>query len=487
MRLPALLLSILLPLLLAACIPASRPLNEGVVPIAERPPPSWMRTTPDDPDSYHGVGYVPQGLDPAVDARLAADKAREALLGDIQAGLRRAMVGQPGEALLTRIAWDFLTQELSLIAPKDLFPEPHKKRVWAYVTLKRDELAQLLERRRTQLEPRARKHMALAQDAMNNRAWAEALREQLSALHRVCGPEGVLMRGTNLPLLREEVEAGLNRMLLEIRVSRVSGPEAGDLASLRLNPLVVQVLRSGGEPLSRLPVAFRFSKGEGSVTPTALTDSSGTASASLFSVDPRISPAEVMATVDLQGLLGLARLTPLPDVVLEGLSLDSARFSVTLSPPRMLLSHVERGGTGGNRSRQVMDELAEAFRKQGITVRDASVNMLVNPEVFRQVELAKDPGEVKDIDYIGVLVIALDKVTATKGKYQTVLTGTGLASFRLYDLAGKSVAIDVTMPQSVTGFSQGDIERNFFLHALDELRARVLDELAEAPLLMRGN
>lgn len=485
MRLSALLVSIFLPLLLAACIPAAKPLSDGVVPIAERPPPAWMRATPDDPDSYHGVSYVPQGMDPTVDARLAADKAREALLADVQAGFRRGLAGQPAEAIVPRIAWDFLAQELSILTPKDTFPEPHKKRVWAYVTLKRDDLAQMLERRRSQLEPRARKHVLAAQEALNNKAWADALREQLSALHRVSGPEGVLMRGTTLPLLRDEIEAELNRMLLEIRVSKVSGPEAGDLTSLRLNPLMVQVLRTGGEPLARLPVAFRFSKGEGSVTPTAQTDPTGRASASLFSVDPRISPAEVLATVDVQGLLGMAKLTPLPDAALLNLTLDGARFSVTLNPPRMLLSHIERGGTGGNRSRQVVDELSEVFRKQGLTVRDASVNMLVNPEVFRLVEAGKDPGDVKDIDYIGVLVIALDKVTATKGKYQTVLTGAGVASFRLYDLSSKSTPIDVTMLQSVTGFSQGDIERNFFLQALDELRSRVLDELAETPLLMR--
>ena len=181
---------------------------------------------------------------------------------------------------------------------------------------------------------------------------------------------------------------------------------------------------------------------------------------------------------DPQGLLAAARLPALSDEALSFLVLPSLSFSVTLEAPRLLLTHIERGGNGGNRSALVLAELVEAFRNKGLTVKDASVEMLVNPEVFYKVEQGQDPGDLMETDLVGVFLVNLTGIRKEKGRYQDVLYGMGEALFRLYDLERNVLRMDIRLPQEVTGFSQMDVERNFFLQATDEMRDRVLGELA---------
>lgn len=480
-------LFLLLLSLLSACI-ARNPGTEGVVPINDRPPPIWLRIVPDDAGYFHGIGMVPQSNDPVADQSLAAGRARESMVVEILASLKRTYLNEvPDPTLFDRLAWDGLLLELEQLPPQDVYLEAHKRRLWVYVRVGRAELQQILDRRRVQLEPKARKSLGQADALWQSGNLVEALREQLAALHRVAGPEGLQMKGNASPLLRLEIEQGLSRMLSKVTLMRFSGPSGGYPSTLTETPLVVQATRSDDNtPIRAFPVAFRFSKGEGSVTPTGLTDASGQFSGVIQSVDPRVSPAEVLATPDLQALLAASKLTTLPETAFEKLSMPGARFHFTLNPPRMLLTHIERGGTGGNRSSLVINELAEAFRGQGMLVRDASVGFLVNPEAFRRVEGGKDPGDVPETDYVGVVSISLDKVKAQKGRYQTILTGEGVALFRLYDLSRRLLVMDVRMEQAVSGFSQGDIERNFFLQSMDELRARVIDQLAEDPFHLRA-
>lgn len=476
------LLSLLLLFLLSACI-ARKTGNEGVVAVNDRPAPMWIRITPEDPGYYHGIGFVPETQDITADCNAAALKAREAMIDDITSNLKRGLGSKlPDQQLFSRLAWDGVLADLQQTAPQEIYVEAHKHRVWAYVRVGQAELGQLLDRRKAQLEPKARRSIQQADGLWQSGNLVEALKEQLAALHRLAGPEGLTIKGNSDPLLRNDVELGLVRMLGKVQFTAISGPDGGPPSVLRETPLVVEVRRADdNQPLARFPVAFRFTRGEGSITPTALTDAQGRVSAQLQAVDPRISPAQVLASPDLQALLTSSHLTPLPDSVFEPMPLPSARFTLELSPPRMILTHFERGGTGGNRSTLAINELAEAFRAQGMQVREADVELLVNPEVFQKVEAGRDPGNVSDTDFVGVVSISLDQVKQSKGKYQTVLTGAGTALFRLYDMSDHTLVMDIRMQQSVTGFSQGDMERNFFLQSMDELRSRVLDQLAEDP------
>ncbi|MFM7200902.1 MAG: hypothetical protein ACKO6N_08945 [Myxococcota bacterium] len=457
------------------------------MPITDRAPPIWLRVIPEEPGFFHGVGFTSQSNDPAADQKQAALRAREAMVGEITSSLKRSLSGngiEPG--MWERLSWEGVLTDLEQLTPADVYLEQHKHRVWAYVKVGRADLQQLLERRKGQLEGRARKHVAQAETFWQAGQLVEALREQLAALHRLAGPEG-LMISSGGTLLRVEVERGLSRMLDRLTLSRVAGPDGGHPSQLRDVPLVLKATRKDDNtPLVKLPVAFRFTRGAGSVTPTGLTDGSGQVSAQLFSVDPRVSPAEVLASPDLQALLTASKLTPLPDTVLDPLKLPAAAFTFTLNPPRLLLTHIERGGTGGARSSLVINELGEAFRQQGITVSDASVSLLVNPETFQKVETGKPIGPISEADFIGVVSISLERIKPQKGRYQTVFTGEGLALFRLYDVTRSMLIMDIRMNQSVSGFSKGDVERNFFLQSMDELRTKVMDQLAEDPLHMRN-
>lgn len=473
-------------MLLTAC-PSRFGQNNEVVPITDRAPPIWLRVIPEEPGFFHGVGFTAQSNDPAADQKQAALRAREAMVGEITSSLKRSLSNNGIEARLwERLSWEGVLADLEQIPPTDVYLEQHKHRLWAYVKVGRADLQQLLERRKVQLEGRARKHIAQAELFWQSGQLVEALREQLAALHRLAGPEG-LMIASGGSLLRVEVERGLARMLERLTLARMAGPEGGHPSQLRDVPLVVKATRrDDNTPLVKLPVAFRFTRGAGSVTPTGLTDGAGQVSAQLFSVDPRVSPAEVLASPDLQALLTASKLTPLPDAVLDALQLPAAAFTFSLNPPRLLLTHIERGGTGGARSSQVINELGEAFRQQGITVSDASVSLLVNPETFQKVETGKPIGLISEADFIGVISISLERIKPQKGRYQTVFTGEGLALFRLYDVTRSMLIMDIRMEQSVSGFSKGDVERTFFLQSMDELRTKVLDQLAEDPLHMRN-
>lgn len=476
------LLSLMLLLLLSACI-ARKAGTDAVVAVNDRPPPIWIRITPEDPGYFHGIGFVAESQDLNADYAAAANKARENMLEDITGNLKRGAGARVSDrGVFARLAWDGVLSELQQMPPQDVYLEAHKHRVWAYVRVGQAELGQLLERRKGPLEAKARKSISQAESYLQSGNLVDALREQVAALHRLAGPEGFSIKGSGDSLLRQEVEQNLVNMLAKVKLTALSGPEGGPPSVLREIPLVLEARRADdNQPLSRFPVAFHFSRGEGSITPAALTDSQGRASARLEAVDPRISPAEVTAMPDLQALLTSLHLTPLPDSVLEPLPQPNARFSFNLSPPRMILTHFERGGTGGNRSALVVNELAEAFRSQGMQVREPDVALLVNPDVFQKVEAGRDPGNVDETDFIGVLSISLNQIKSSRGKYQTVMTGEGTAIFRLYDMSRHLLVMDINMNQAVTGFSQGDAERNFFLQSMDELRSRVLDRLAEDP------
>ncbi len=455
-------------------------------PVADRATPGWVLLPPDDDDYFHGVGSAPRGLDPEQDRAAARADAQAALLHDIQQRLGNYLDRWPVVSRdVERVVWDAFAQVLEEVPPADTYYDSRRRQYWCYLRLSLSDLHSTLMERLETMAPRARKHLEQAQLRNQKGQFVRAIREAVAAYAYCAGPEGLFMPGiASGGALRDEVEDLLEGLLEDVMVAKVEGPHQCRGSGLRDTRLVVQVLQpSRQKALERVPVAFRFIRGMGEVDPSAVTDEKGRASAQIHALNPRVSPVTIEVKLDVNRLLEWERLQPLPEAAWVRLPVPGVTFDITLVPPRLLLANIERGGTGGGRGAVIVAELADAFRKQGIDVQEADVDYLVNPEVFEKVERGEDPGEVPDADLIGVVAISLDRIRKQKGQYQDVLYGEGTALFRLYDLERHAVVIDVRMDREVSGFSAGDVERNFFLQSMDELRTRVIDTLTEQPFL----
>ncbi len=453
-------------------------------PVADRATPRWVLLPPDDDTYFHGVGSAPMGIDPAWDQKAALDNARLALLADIRT--RFASFLGAWHALsddVDAVVWDTFAGELDGIVPVDTYYDSRRRQYWCYLRLPTQDLHTLIERRGDSLAPRARKHMREAEARRRHGELPRAIQEAAAAYAYCAGPEGLFMEGDHPGIaLRDEVVDLLTGLLEDVAIAKVEGPTRCRGSGLRDTRLLVRVVQpSRQRPLEGVPVAFRFTRGSGQVDPVAITDDDGLATAQLQALNPRVSPVEIVASLDMNAMLKKARVAPLPASAWDRLAIPNVPFVITLIPPRILLANIERGGTGGGRGAIIVGELADALRAQGIEVQQADVEYLVNPVVFEKVEKGEDPGPVPDVDLIGVVAISLDRIRKEKGQYQDVLYGEGTAVFRLFDLERHVLVMDVHMDREVSGFSAGDVERNFFLQSMDELRTRVIDELTEHP------
>ncbi len=457
-------------------------------PVPDRATPRWVLLPPDDDTFFHGVGSAPIGLDPARDREAALENARQALLSDIQARLADYL--QPWRAVsfdTGRVVWDAFASVLDDVDPFDTYYDGRRRQYWCYLRLAAGDLEAILEQRRNAMAPRARRHLDEARDRKRRGELVRAIQEAVAAYSYCCGPEGLFMAGrVEGAAIRTEVEDLLGGLLDDVLVVKVDGPEQCRGSGLHDTRLVVEAIQpSRQKVLVGLPIAFRFIRGTGQIGPAGVTDDQGRASVELQALNPRISPVEIDASLDVNALLRRARLDPLPGSAWKGLPIPGVPFVITLVPPRLLLANIERGGTGGGRAAVIVAELADALRRQGIDVQEADVDYLVNPQVFEKVERGEDPGVVDGVDLIGVVAISLERIRKEKGQYQDVLYGEGTAVFRLFDLERRALVIDVRMEREVSGFSAGDVERNFFLQCMDELRTRVVDTLTEQPFFGR--
>jgi len=453
-----------------------RRLSSGTV--IEEGAPTWTKIRPENEQMRHGIANAPL----TVDLEASQDAAIDAARHDLCLHLRRWLLlhtvlpsGQnaDGENMGWEATdWGVFEETLPDVTVEALFVDHQFGHVWAHVTLPLERLKTHLKLREARVLAEATQHMNAADMARRTRGWSEVLRELTIAFAVASGPEGLRVESRSGDLLRVETTRRLQRLVERLEVRRLIGIDAARSGRQRDAFLMVQARhRQTRMGLGGIPIVFSFEEGGGSLSAVPLTAESGRTRAEITYLRGRTNPTVVEATLDLARLLMLSGRPPLPEETLALITLPRAYFPIELSAPRVVLMQVARGGA--YQDAQLLTDLTQILEEGGAMVTQPTVDMLSNPIIFTQVERGENPGDVDQIDLVGVIVLDLEDVQGKRGRRGGVRYGAGHALFRLFDLNLDELVGDIQIEGESAGFSNADVQQSFFRQAAQDLKVRV--------------
>lgn len=482
-------LSLALGVGLPACAPKAPPLPANQAEAA----PGWTYRKPDDPSRIYGLGRAP--LSGGRDAReTALTLARNDALATARQSIQRWAYATAGEALTPqveayweRVAWDRQERLIEELGTLEWFEEPNRGRVWVLVTVERSGLVQGLDAWREKARSQATNAVSKADAARARGDLVGEITGYAAALGAVAGPEGLTLPGASPNvLLRTELEGQLQRALAQVDLVPVESPP-----SLRPGKadgrVSARALKRGTDQPVPLPLLFDVYTGEGEVGDASGPDGRGVSHATLTWVGPRQAALEVTARPDLAALLGRDRVEGQMVARITGdWDLPHADFPITVTPLKLLLTYLERGGTGGQRGPALVEELGDALRDVGFDLVAPGVDDLRRQDVYLAIsrrEAKLTAADLPGVDLVAVALVSLDNYESS-GRAPESFTASGEGTFVIYDPQSRVYSVEVTTgPLRFAGFSQGDAERGFFLQASDRLRDRVIDQLANQDVL----
>lgn len=491
LRKMALLCLFFLPLLQYGCVHSTPPppeLEAADAAIA----PAWTYRKPENPQTLYGLARVPMGPSAEETRHVALEVAQQDLMVSVKSEVRRWCLQTGGETtraqlegLWDEVMWDLEEETFFESAKIQRYDDDTRGRVWLLAELERSSVHQALEATRAEAAPRGLELLKDGKAAEASGDLQGALKAYAKGLSALIGPVGLVIPGTSSDtLLRQELQAALLNALKPVRVVRVKGPESvrpGDTQAL----IVAEFGYDGGS--LRLPMRFELLQGEGDVQEASGPDGKGRSQTYIENVAPDSDTLIIRAIPDLGRLGGgsVAERERLRKATANW-DMPEARFSIEIIPVELLLSYIERGGTGGERGNLLMTELGDALTKAGAHPMDTDVQALITPEVFEQVQEGTrriDTTGLEGVELIGVARITLSR-REVQEQTPPIHKASGTGSFYLYDVMAQRMVIEVeTGPMLFTGFSQIDAERGFFLQTSDRLRDLVILTLADEPLL----
>ena len=474
---------LLLTCVLAACV--REPV--AVQSVYETSAPTWTYRKPESGSIYYGLARVPLQANTEATRSLAIQTATSDMVLEIQRETRKWLMEQSQltdaslfDAYWREVQWDRIEEIIVQQGAQRWYEELDRQRVWLLLSVDRDVIRRHLDSRRAVALPQAQSQFYRARQAHGRSDLLAELEFLCRAAAEVAGPEGLMVPGSNGPgsLLRAEIESQLKVALRSVTATIKEAPAAlrpGDAGV----PLVVET-RAGSSPIA-LPMMFSFTEGEGDLAETVETSNNGQSTAQVLRVEPLQQSVSIRATPNLGRLGGgsVVEAQMVNDLVAQW-ALPQVVFTLPVTPSKMMLTYIERGGTGGERGSMLIQELGEAFRVWGAEPSEGKVEALLDSTFYDQMLAGQTQmalGQIPDTDLIGVVLVELSRIEK-QGKAPEVFVATGQGVFKLYDVRRQRFRLEVsTGILTLSGFSRVDAERGFFLETMDRLRDLVSESL----------